>query len=212
MRPFELRDIIPTTTGMASSHEVTELLIEWSEGSQAALDRLMPLIYGELRRIAARYMAAQRPTHTLQTTALIHEAYLRMAGKSGSKWTNRAHFFGVAAKAMRHILVDHARTQSAACRGGSEKQAVTLDETALVSDANCREMLALDDALQALDTLSPRQSQVVELRYFGGLNNEEIAETLKISPETVMRDWRAARAWLYLQLQDPMPSQAKAAP
>lgn len=187
---------------MASPEVVTRLLIEWSEGNQAALEQLMPLVYAELRRIAARYMAAQRPTHTLQTTALIHEAYLRMATKSGGKWTNRAHFFGVAAKAMRHVLVDHARAQHSARRGGCERQSGSLDEAALVLQRS-EDLLALDEALTTLATLFPRQSQVVELRYFGGLSNEEIAEALKVSPETITRDWRTARAWLYLQLYPP---------
>lgn len=187
---------------MASPEVITRLLIEWSEGSEAALEQLMPLVYAELRRIAARYMAAQRPTHTLQTTALIHKAYLRMASKSGGKWTNRAHFFGVAAKAMRHVLVDHARAQHSARRGGYERRTASLDEAALVLQPG-EELLAVDEALTTLATLFPRQSQVVELRYFGGLSNEEIAEALKVSPETVTRDWRTARAWLYLQLYGP---------
>lgn len=197
---------------MAGSHEVTQLLMEWSEGNQSALDRLMPLIYAELRRIASRYMAAQRPTHTLQTTALIHEAYLRMANKSGGKWTNRAHFLGVAAKAMRNILVDHARAEQAARRGGQQKQTVSLDDAAQVSVEHSADILALDDALQDLGALCPRQSRVVELRYFGGLSNEEIAEALSVSPETVMRDWRAARAWLYLQLNSSSCGRAQSAP
>ena len=197
---------------MACSHEVTQLLMEWSEGNQSALDRLMSLVSAELRRIAARYMAAQRPTHTLQTTALIHEAYLRMANKSGGKWTNRAHFFGVAANAMRNILVDHARAEHAARRGGQQKHTVSLDEAAPASPEHFANILALDDALKDLGTLCPRQSQVVELRYFGGLSNEEIAEALNVSPETVMRDWRAARAWLSLQLDSSLSRQAQSAP
>jgi RNA polymerase sigma-70 factor, ECF subfamily len=193
------------------SHEVTQLLAEWSKGNPTALERLMPLVYTELRRIAARYMAAQRPAQTLQPTALIHEAYLRMASKSGGKWTNRAHFFGVAAKAMRHILVDYARAKHAARRGGQERQAVSLDEAVVISSEASEDILALDDALKTLGRLSPRQSQVVELRYFGGLSNEEIAEALNISPETVVRDWRTARAWLFLQLQDPGTSHSQSA-
>jgi RNA polymerase sigma factor (TIGR02999 family) len=194
------------------SHDVTQLLIEWGEGDPTALEQLMPLVYSELRRIAARYMAAQRPTQTLQTTALIHEAYLRMASMSGGQWANRDHFFAVAAKAMRHILVDHARAKHAARRGGQERRAVTLEEAAVICAEPCEEILALDDALKTLGTLSPRQSQVVELRYFGGLSNEEIAETLKISPETVVRDWRAAKAWLFLELQGSGASYAQSAP
>jgi RNA polymerase sigma factor (TIGR02999 family) len=192
------------------SRDVTQLLMEWSEGDPTALEQLMPLVYSELRRIAARYMAAQRPTQTLQTTALIHEAYLRMASMSGGQWANRAHFFAVAAKAMRHILVDHARAKHAARRGGQERQAVPLEE--VICAEPCKEILALDDALKTLGMLSPRQSQVVELRYFGGLSNGEIAETLKISPETVVRDWRAAKAWLFLELQGSGASRAQTAP
>lgn len=197
---------------MDCPHQVTQLLLEWSEGNQSAFDDLMPLVYAELRRIAARYMAAQRPTHTLQATALIHEAYLRMANKSGGKWTNRAHFFGVAAKAMRSILVDHARAENAVRRGGHQKLAVSIEEADLASDEQCADVLALDDALKDLVTLCPRQSQVVELRYFGGLSNEEIAELLCVSAETVMRDWRAARAWLYLQLGSTSLMRPQAAP
>lgn len=197
---------------MATPQDVTQLLIDWSHGDRAALERLMPLVYGELRRIASRHMAAQRPNHTLQTTALIHEAYVRMAQGSGKQWENRAHFFGVAAKAMRHILVDHARIHQAARRGGGETVAVSLDEAAVVSGERLAEVVALDDALTGLAQLSPRQSQVVELRYFGGLTNEEIATALQVSPETVMRDWRSAKAWLYLQLSTPTLSQSHSAP
>jgi RNA polymerase sigma factor (TIGR02999 family) len=197
---------------MACSHEVTQLLIQWSEGDQSAVERLMPLVYAELRRIAARYMAAQRPTHTLQTTALIHEAYLRIANRSGGRWTNRAHFFGVAAKAMRNILVDHARAEYAARRGGQQKQTMSLDDAAPVSVEHSANILALDDALKDLATLCPRQSKVVELRYFGGFSNEEVAEALSVSPETVMRDWRAARAWLYLQLESSLCRRPQSAP
>jgi RNA polymerase sigma factor (TIGR02999 family) len=185
---------------MTSSQEVTQLLVEWSHGDHAALDRLIPLVYAELHRIAARYIAAQRATHTLQTTALIHEAYLRMAHNPGIKWENRAHFLAVAAKAMRHILVDYARARNALRRGGDETYPMSLDRAAAVSSQRPAEIVALDNALITLAQLSPRQSQVVELRYFGGLTNEEIAEALKISPETVMRDWRSAKAWLYVQL------------
>jgi RNA polymerase sigma factor (TIGR02999 family) len=185
---------------MTSSQEVTQLLVEWSHGNHATLDRLMPLVYAELHRIAARYLAAQRATHTLQTTALIHEAYLRMAHNSDIKWENRAHFLAVAAKAMRHILVDYARARNALRRGGDEKYRMSLDRAATISSQRPAEIVALDNALITLAQLCPRQSQVVELRYFGGLTNEEIAEALKISPETVMRDWRSAKAWLYLQL------------
>jgi RNA polymerase sigma-70 factor, ECF subfamily len=190
---------------MATPQQVTQLLIEWGKGNENALDQLMPLVYTELHRMARRYMAGQRLTHTLQPTALIHEAYVRLAADSGTSWENRAHFYRIAAKAMRHILVDHARAQVAAKRGG-EKRQLTLDETIMISGERLGSIVALDDALADLNKLSPRQSEVVELKYFGGLSVDEIAEALKISPETVMRDWRAAKAWLHLQLS---PSRAK---
>jgi RNA polymerase sigma factor (TIGR02999 family) len=187
---------------MATPREVTQLLIEWGKGNEDALDQLMPLVYAELHRMARRFMAGQGPAHTLQPTALIHEAYVRLAADSGREWENRAHFFRIAAKAMRHILVDHARAQVAAKRGG-EKRQLTLDETIIISSERLGSIVALDDALEDLSKLSPRQSEVVELKYFGGLSVEEIAETLKISPETVTRDWRAAKARLYVQLSRP---------
>jgi RNA polymerase sigma-70 factor (ECF subfamily) len=185
---------------MASSQEVTRLLTAWSHGEQAALDQLMPLVYAELRRMAGRFMRAQSPSHTLQTTALIHEAYLRLAVDASRQWENRTHFFRVAAKAMRQILVDHARARQALRRGGHEHRAIALDKAVVIPDNRVAEMVALDDALTELAKLSPRQSQIVELRYFGGFDVGETAEALSISPETVMRDWRAAKAWLYSQL------------
>jgi RNA polymerase sigma-70 factor, ECF subfamily len=184
---------------MSSSEEVTRLLVEWGHGEQTALDQLMPLVYTELRRMADRFMRAQNPAHTLQTTALIHEAYLRLAGDSVRQWENRAHFFRVAAKAMRQILVDHARARQSLRRGGRNRP-LTLNETGAVSDDRFAETVAVDDALTELAKLSPRQSQIIELRYFGGFSVVETAEVLDISPETVMRDWRAAKAWLYSQL------------
>jgi RNA polymerase sigma factor (TIGR02999 family) len=187
---------------MTSPQEVTQLLTDWGEGNQAALDRLMPLVYAELHRMASRYMGMQNPGHTLQPTALIHEAYVRLAGDDERQWKNRAHFFGVAAKSMRHILVDHARTHQATKRGGG-RHAVALDEAVVVSDERMAEIVALDDVLADLAKLNPRQSEVVELKYFGGLSAEETTEVLKVSPETVMRDWRAAKAWLYAQLSQP---------
>lgn len=184
---------------MASPQEVTQLLIKWSEGSQEALEQLMPLVYAELHRMASRYMATQPPDHTLQTTALIHEAYLRLAHDSDKHWENRAHFFRVAAKSMRQILVDHARGQLAAKRGGKHQE-LPLDQEIIISGKRMASMVALDDALTDLAKLNPRQTEVVELRYFGGFNVEETADALKVSQETVMRDWRAARAWLHIQL------------
>ena len=183
-----------------SPGEVTQLLIAWSNGDQAALNQLMPLVYGELHRMAKRYMASQSPGHTLQTTALIHEAYLKLVGHKEKGWQNRAHFFGVAAQAMRHILVDYARSRHATKRGG-ETHAISLDEAAMVMDCQTAELVALDDALDRLAELAPRQSRLVELRYFGGLSVEESADVLKISPETATRDWRMAKAWLLRELQ-----------
>jgi RNA polymerase sigma-70 factor (ECF subfamily) len=183
----------------SSSQQVSQLLQRWSDGDSGAFDQLMPLVYGELRRMARRYMGQQPSGHTLQTTALIHEAYLRLVGQEEKRWENRAHFFGVAAQAMRHILVDYARARSTAKRGG-EARAVSLEETAIVSDERAAELVALDDALEGLARLSPRQSRVVELRYFGGLSVTETAEVLKVSPDTVTRDWNQAKAWLYRAL------------
>ncbi len=183
----------------SSSHEVTQLLIDWSKGDPAALDRLMPLVYDELRRIAKRYMARQSPGHTLQTTALINEAFIKLVGKGEKQWRNRAHFFGVAAQAMRHILVDYARSQQYAKRGGRARE-LTLDEALTVTEERAAELVALDDALNELARVDPRKSNVVELRYFGGLSVEETAEVLKVSPVTIMRDWSMAKAWLHREL------------
>lgn len=179
--------------------EVSQLLHAWGNGDKTALDKLMPLVYDELRQMAKRYMDRQQAGHTLQTTALIHEAYLRLVDQSEAQWQNRAHFFAVAATAMRHILVDHARTRQAAKRGGAAQQ-VVLDEAAAVSVEPAAELVALDDALQILAAFDQRKSQVVEMRYFGGLTVEETAEALQVSPETVARDWRLARTWLLREL------------
>jgi RNA polymerase sigma-70 factor, ECF subfamily len=184
---------------MTSPTEVTQLLIEWGKGNKAALEQLMPLVYAELRRMANRYMHTQNPGHTLQPTALIHEAYIRLVGDHGRQYKNRAHFFGIAAKSMRHVLVDHARSHQRLKRR-TEVVALPLDEAISISNDRMADIVALDDALKDLAKLNPRQSEVVELKFFGGLTVEESAEILKISPETVMRDWRAARAWLYTEL------------
>src|SRR5262245_61716278 len=183
-----------------SAQRVSQLLKRWSDGDIEALDQLMPLVYDELRRMARRYMRRQPAGHALQTTALIHEAYLRLVGQQEKRWENRAHFFGVAAQAMRHILVDYARALHRAKRGG-EGRAVSLEEAALVSEERAAELVALDDALAELAGLSPRQSRVVELRYFGGLNVAETAEALNVSTDTVTRDWNQAKAWLYRALK-----------
>ena len=179
--------------------DVTQLLRRWARGDRGALDELMPLIYRELHHLAKRQMTQQEPGHTLQTTAVIHEAYLRLGGGSDKDWENRAHFFGVAAKAMRHVLVDHARTRRAAKRGG-EARIEQLDDGADVGEARSAEMIALDDALTSLAGQYPRQAEVIELRYFGGLSVEETARMLKLSPETVARDWRFAKAFLRSEL------------
>jgi len=185
---------------MSDAHSVTHLLEKWNHGDREALDKLMPLIYEELRKMAKRYMSQQNPGHTLQTTALIHEAYLRMVKQKEKHFQNRAHFFGVAAQAMRHILVDYARTRHTAKRGGGVRP-VSLEEAALVTPERAGELVAFDEALKELEELSQRQSRVVELRYFGGLSVEETATVLKVSPETVMRDWIMAKTWLHRALQ-----------
>ena len=185
---------------MSAAHSVTQLLEQWNHGDREALDKLMPLIYEELRKMAKRYMSQQNPGHTLQTTALIHEAYLRMVKQKEKHFENRAHFFGVAAQAMRHILVDYARARHTAKRGGGARP-ISLEETALVTQERAAELVAFDDALKELETLSKRQSRVVELRYFGGLSVEETATVLAVSPDTVMRDWSMAKTWLHRALR-----------
>ena len=183
-----------------SPQEITRWLVAWNHGDQAALEKLMPLVYSELHRIAKRYMERENPGHTLQTTAVIHEAYLRLADQPQANWQNRAHFFGVAARVMRHILVDYARARNRMKQGGDVHH-VSLEEAAVVSLEPAAELVALDDALTALAETDARKSQVVELKYFGGLSIEEVAEVLKVSPGTVMRDWSMAKAWLYRALK-----------
>jgi len=182
-----------------SPKEVTQLLLAWSNGEQAALEKLIPLVYDELHRLAHHYMAGERPGHTLQTTALVNEAYLRLVDSRHMRWQNRAHFFAVSAQLMRRILVDFARSRRNLKRGGGAEQ-VFLGEALVVSEGRGADFLALDDALSALAALDPRQSQVMELRYFGGLSVEETAEALKVSPGTVRRDWSLGRAWLHREL------------
>jgi RNA polymerase sigma factor (TIGR02999 family) len=182
-----------------SPHEITQLLAEWSDGNQTALDKLYPLVYDELHKMANRYMKRERKDHTLQTTALINEAYVRMVDQKNVHWENRAHFFAISAQIMRRILIDHARRHHYAKRGGGALK-VSLDETAMVASDPASDMLLLDEALNRLAEMDPRRGQVVELRYFGGLNNKEIAGVLKISENTVTRDWNMARAWLYQEL------------
>ncbi len=182
-----------------SRTDVTILLAELAKGNQEAASELVPLVYEEMRRLAGRYMRRERTNHTLQATALVHEAYLKLV-EQRSDWQSRAHFFGVAAQVMRHILIDHARGHVRAKRGGA-KEAVALDEALVFSEEKSAELLAVDDAMQRLAKLDPRQSKVVEMRFFGGLTVEETAEALGISPITVKRDWRLARAWLYGELE-----------
>jgi RNA polymerase sigma factor (TIGR02999 family) len=181
--------------------QITRLLADWSAGDQAALEKLTPLVYEELHRLAHHYMKGQRLGHTLQTTALVNEAYLRLADQSKANFANRAHFFAVAARAMRQILVNHAKAQQRAKRGAGANK-VELDKAALVAPEQPNVILDLNDALERLATLDSRKAHVVELKYFGGLNQDEIAEVLKISTVTVRRDWVFARAWLYSELHN----------
>jgi RNA polymerase sigma factor (TIGR02999 family) len=183
-----------------SPGDVTELLQAWGRGEEAALDRLIPLVYRDLHLRARRCMAGERAEHSLQTTALIHEAYLRLVGPSPADWENRGHFFAVAARVMRRILVDHARARRAQKRGGVER-AVTLDEQLVVAGGPDRDFVSLDDALQALATFDERKVRVVEMRFFGGLSVEETAEVLKVSPQTVLRDWKLAKVWLLREMK-----------
>jgi len=184
-----------------SPHEVTQLLAEWSHGDNAALAELTPLVYEELRRLAHHFMEGQRPDHTLQTTALVDEAYLRLADQTSPSWQNRAHFFAVAARAMRQILVNYAKSSRAQKRGGGALK-VELDEGAIVSPEQSQAILDLHEALEKLGTLDSRKARVVELKYFGGLNHDEIAEVMKVSTVTVRRDWVFAKAWLYNELHN----------
>jgi RNA polymerase sigma-70 factor (ECF subfamily) len=184
-----------------SQQRVTELLVQWSQGDDAALAELTPLVYDELRRVAHHHLSGQRQDQTLQTTALVNEAYLRLADQTNPRWQNRAHFFAVAARAMRQILVSYARTQQAQKRGGGAFK-VDLDEVALVSPEESKEIVDLHEALEQLSALDSRKAHVVELKYFGGLNYDEIAEVLKISRITARRDWEFAKVWLYTELRD----------
>ena len=182
-----------------SEPEVIQLLAQWNNGDKSAFDKLMPLIHDELRRLAHRYMSRERPGHTLQTTALVNETYLRLTNRENIHWQNRAHFFAIAAEAMRTILVDHARAHAYAKRGGGAPR-VVLDEALAVSPKVAAEVVALDDALKELAKLDADQSRIVELRFFGGLTIEETAEVLRISPATVKREWNTAKAWLYREI------------
>jgi RNA polymerase sigma-70 factor (ECF subfamily) len=184
--------------GKSAGDDVSALLRDWTEGDQTALDKLTPIVYDELHRLARHYMNRERAGHSLQTTALVHEAYTRLVDYDRMQWQNRAHFFAVSAQLMRRILVDHARRHNLKRGGGV--QHIALDQAVVTGDDQNVDLVALDVALNALAQLDPRKMQVVEMRYFGGLSVEETAEVLKISPVTVKRDWRAARNWLYREL------------
>ncbi|HEX6730118.1 MAG TPA: sigma-70 family RNA polymerase sigma factor [Pyrinomonadaceae bacterium] len=185
--------------GTHSPEEISRLLIAWGDGDQAALEELTPLVYAELHRLAHNYMSRERPDHTLQTTALVNEAFMRLVDWKNVRWQNRAHFFGVSAQLMRRILVDFARARGFQKRGGGA-QKFELDEAALVCDDKDADLVALDEALDSLAKLDSRQARVVELRFFGGLSLEDAAEVLKVSKGTVRRDWSLARAWLHREL------------
>ena len=186
---------------MESSEGITQLLIRWNTGDEGALDKLMPLVESELRRLAGNYLRRERPGHTLQPTALVNEAYLRLVDQRDAKWQNRAHFYGIAAKLMRRILVDHARVKYAEKRGGAEQQRLSITSAQGVSASPDLDILALHEALEELAKLDPQQERIVELKFFGGLSIEEVAEVLRIGHATVERDWKMARAWLRLKLQ-----------
>ena len=174
---------------------ISQLLVEWSEGDRAALDRLMPLVYDELRRLARSYLRRERPDHTLQATALVHEAYMRLIDQHSVSWQNRAHFFGIASQMMRRILVNHALAKSTAKRGGHAEK-LSLDKAVVVDGERQIDLVALDDAMKELEAADARQCRIVELRFFGGLSISETAEVLKLSPATVKREWSTAKLWL----------------
>ena len=188
-----------TPLHLEPAHDVTQILKDWSEGSEAASAQLMPLVYEELRRLAREYIRRERADHTLQATALVHEAYLRMVNEKSVTWKDRAHFYGIAARLMRRILVDHARAHGAAKRGGLEKK-LPLDEARDLPAPGATDLVALDGALESLAKAYPRKSEVVELKFFGGLEANEIAEVLQVSQKTVLRDWSFAKLWLCRKL------------
>jgi RNA polymerase sigma factor (TIGR02999 family) len=191
-----------------SPPEVTQLLADWGHGDASALEKLLPLVHAELRRIARRQMSQERPGHTLQATALVNEAYLKLAGREGFEWQNRAHFFAVAAQVMRHILIDHARAHARDKRGGGAIQ-VSLNDAAVLVEDQAEHFVALDEALQTLEQIDPQKGRIVELRYFGGLNIEETADILNISPRTVRREWQRARAWLYRMISEGVADETR---
>jgi RNA polymerase sigma factor (TIGR02999 family) len=184
---------------MTTQGEITRLLADWSKGDEAALEKLFPFVYNELHSLAEAHMRRERPDHTLQTTALVHEAYLRLVGQQNVQWQTRAHFFAVAARVMRNILVDHARSRGRAKRGQGHP-GLPLGEVAVMSDERADELVAVNTALDSLTAIDSRKGRVFEMRYFGGMSIEEAAEALKVSPATVARDWKMARAWLRREL------------
>ncbi len=186
---------------MSSPPEITGLLVDWSNGDQEALEKLIPLVERELHRLAHSYMRKENPDHTLQTSALVNEAYIKLVDQKNTRWQNRAHFFGIASRIMRRVLLNYARDRNRAKRGGKAIH-VSLSQAAVISDERTEELLALDEALERLTLFDERKSQVVEMRYFGGLSVEETAEVLKVSPITVMRDWNFARAWLAREMKN----------
>jgi len=189
------------TPSMPQSESVTQLLVDWSKGDQAALNKLMPLVYSELRRLAKNYLKRESPGHTLQPTALVNEAYLRLVDQKTARWQNRAQFYGVAAQLMRRILVDHARAKHAEKRGGANQQRLSITSAREVGATPDLDVLALNEALEELATLDPQQSRIVELKFFGGLSIEETAEVMDLGHATVERDWKMARAWLRRKLE-----------
>ena len=184
----------------SSSENVTELLVAWSDGDQAALDRLTPLVYNELHRLARRYMRRESPGHTLQTSALVNEAYIRLVDQRDVRWQNRSHFFGIAAQMMRRILVDHARSHGRAKRGG-DAQRLSLDATVIMSKESVVDLVRIDEVLSKLAKFDPQKSRIVEMKFFGGLNTDEVAECLHVSSRTIEREWRKAKAWLKAALE-----------
>ena len=193
-----MREARDGASGRAAKDQVGELLRAWSNGDTSALERLTPIVYDELHRLARRYMRGERPGHSLQTTALVNEAYLRLVDYERMQWQNRAHFFAVSAQVMRRILVEHARRHN--LKRGGDVPHVSLEEAALVGGNRAADLVALDDAMNTLAQFDSRKAQVVEMRFFGGLNVDETADVLKVSPATVMRDWSTAKAWLYREL------------
>lgn len=192
----------------SAPHEITQLLADWGRGDRAALEKLFPIVHTELRRIARRQMSQERPGHTLQATALVNEAYLKLAGQQEFEWHNRSHFFAVCAQVMRHILIDHARAHARDKRGGGAVQ-VSLNEVAVTAEEQPDHLIALDNALRFLERVDPQKGRIVEMRYFAGMSIEETAEVLDISPRTVRREWQRSKAWLYRMISEGMTDETR---